>query len=211
MGPSASKAPQPLEPLSTRDSEEELIARFGISAIEAAATSSFHEVRPRLFLGSIAAALDPSEVHEQELTHVVNCLHAANARFAEALPPPDQLKRARCPQYTPPSRLEYLSLDLADQPAEQIIDQLPAAVGFIRHALENNERSRVLVHCMAGVSRSATVVAAYIMATERITAARALMEVQLVRCCANPNSGFRSQLLQFEARLEEELAAPRAQ
>lgn len=67
-------------------------------------------------------------------------------------------------------------------------------------------QARVLVHCMAGVSRSASVLIAYLMWREGLTAARALREVQLRRCIANPNPGFRVQLLRWERALQRERA-----
>jgi hypothetical protein len=64
--------------------------------------------------------------------------------------------------------------------------------------------NRVLVHCMAGVSRSASVLLAYMMWKEGITAARALREVQLRRSIVNPNEGFREQLLRWEEALQHD-------
>ena len=52
---------------------------------------------------------------------------------------------------------EFKRLDiwLPDHPAADILRHLPAAVTFVREALASG--GRVLVHCAAGVSRSATV------------------------------------------------------
>ena len=58
--------------------------------------------------------------------------------------------------------------------------------------------ARVLVHCVQGISRSATVVAAYLMATKGLTPIAAVTRVKELRHCANPNEGFRSQLLEYE-------------
>lgn len=188
------------------DSDRELLERFGSAAVQEAAVTSFHEIRPRLYLGSIAAALDPDEVHTQRLTHVVNCLHDSNCKFRSELPPPGAQMQSAAPDYVPAPRLTYLALCLQDVPSQQVLGQLPAAVDFIRDALSADPLHRVLVHCMAGVSRSATVVVAYLMTVEGLSAARALAEVQAKRCCCNPNSGFRSQLKQFEARLQHSRA-----
>ena len=59
----------------------------------------------------------------------------------------------------------------------------------------------VLVHCMAGVSRSPTLVAAYLMHSRRWTAAQALAYLIERRPCIYPNAGFRRQLLAWEAEL----------
>ena len=57
------------------------------------------------------------------------------------------------------------------------------------------------MHCAAGVSRSSTVVIAYIMAKYNINFDEALLRVREVRQCVNPNNGFANQL----RRLNKEL------
>ncbi|EDV18649.1 uncharacterized protein TRIADDRAFT_9723, partial [Trichoplax adhaerens] len=56
----------------------------------------------------------------------------------------------------------------------------------------------VLVHCVCGVSRSVTVVAAYLMAISNMSWRQSLNAVKASRTQANPNSGFRRQLMKFE-------------
>jgi protein-tyrosine phosphatase len=49
-----------------------------------------------------------------------------------------------------------------------------------------------------GVSRSAAIVAAYLMATQHIDAAEATLRVNQARACVCPNLGFLRQLLRFD-------------
>ena len=62
--------------------------------------------------------------------------------------------------------------------------------------------SQILVHCMAGVSRSATIVAAHLMRAERLRVKEALAAVQAGRPFISPNPGFRRQLQYFEVSLQ---------
>ncbi|XP_043990318.1 dual specificity protein phosphatase 22-B isoform X2 [Gambusia affinis] len=55
-----------------------------------------------------------------------------------------------------------------------------------------------LVHCLAGVSRSVTLVIAYIMTMTGLGWQDVLNAVRVVRPCANPNLGFQKQLQEFE-------------
>uniref|UniRef100_A0ABI7ZTZ0 Dual specificity phosphatase 22 n=1 Tax=Felis catus TaxID=9685 RepID=A0ABI7ZTZ0_FELCA len=55
-----------------------------------------------------------------------------------------------------------------------------------------------LVHCLAGVSRSVTLVIAYIMTVTDFGWEDALHTVRAGRSCANPNLGFQRQLQEFE-------------
>ncbi|XP_039984467.1 dual specificity protein phosphatase 22-B-like isoform X2 [Xiphias gladius] len=56
-----------------------------------------------------------------------------------------------------------------------------------------------LVHCVAGVSRSVTLVVAYIMTVTGCGWVRSLAAVRAARPCAGPNLGFLRQLEEFES------------
>lgn len=57
---------------------------------------------------------------------------------------------------------------------------------------------RVLVHCQAGISRSATICLAYLMHTQRVRLNEAFDFVKQRRNVISPNLAFMGQLLQFE-------------
>jgi dual specificity phosphatase 12 len=63
----------------------------------------------------------------------------------------------------------------------------------------------ILVHCMAGISRSATVVAAYLLYTFRTLNVRDVLEfMRSRRPIIRPNPSFRGQLERFERRLKND-------
>lgn len=66
----------------------------------------------------------------------------------------------------------------------------------MRGALEKN--TAVLVHCAAGVSRSSTLVAAYLMAEQKIPAAAAVDMIRKVKPDVEPSSTFHDQLELWE-------------
>ncbi len=55
-----------------------------------------------------------------------------------------------------------------------------------------------MVHCAAGISRSATIVIAYIMSATQLTLEETLNLVKLARPPIDPNPGFRKQLQEFQ-------------
>ncbi|KAH9022704.1 protein-tyrosine phosphatase-like protein, partial [Lactarius hengduanensis] len=71
-----------------------------------------------------------------------------------------------------------LHIPLSDSSDQDILAHLPTTTPFIRDALAESPDSRVMVHCLMGISRSATVVCAYLVATARVTPHEALMAVK---------------------------------
>ena len=65
-----------------------------------------------------------------------------------------------------------------------------------------NSGGRVFVHCFAGVSRSATIVIAYLMKEHGLSFSAAFKFVKNKRCFINPNEGFRRQLVHYQNELE---------
>ena len=79
-------------------------------------------------------------------------------------------------------------------------DITPYLVEGIRY-LESVKGKRVYVHCAAGVSRSGSVVVAYIMWRDRKGLSEALKWVRERRQCVAPNEAFIKQLKDFSEKL----------
>ena len=61
---------------------------------------------------------------------------------------------------------------------------------------------KTIVHCIAGISRSVSLCAAYLMMYGNKKAFEAIEYIQAKRSWANPNPFFRSQLKEFKTELE---------
>lgn len=59
----------------------------------------------------------------------------------------------------------------------------------------------MLVHCQAGISRSATICLAYLMMKQRVRLEEAFEFVKQRRSVISPNFSFMGQLLQFESQV----------
>ena len=64
-----------------------------------------------------------------------------------------------------------------------------------------NEKNRVLIHCQQGVSRSTTLLIAYLMKCRQMAYTMALTYVQDKRSTAEPNRGFKGKLKEFDRQL----------
>ncbi|KAF3827655.1 hypothetical protein GH733_000890 [Mirounga leonina] len=155
----------------------------------AAMLSHVNEVWPNLFLGDAYAARDKSKLTQLGITHVVNVAAGkfqvdTGARFYRGMP------------------LEYYGIEADDNPFFDLSVYFLPVARYIQTAL-SVPQGRVLVHCAMGVSRSATVVLAFLMICENMTLVEAIQTVQAHRDIC-PNSGFLRQLQVLDNRLGRE-------
>lgn len=131
------------------------------------------EIRKGLFLGGIVML---KHVSEYAFTHILSVINDM----------PDFAARAEQLHIT------HMLIDKPDMEEANLLPHLERAVHFIKSAL--SQGGKVLVHCQAGVSRSASVVLAYLMAVERTGVQAALASLRQTYPCAYPNEGFMHQL-----------------
>lgn len=88
--------------------------------------------------------------------------------------------------------ITYMRCPLNDTPDQNIYRFFDISHDFIENAIRNN--SPVLVHCFAGMSRSATIVCAFLIRYYSLDAETALQLVRSKRAVVRPNPSFRKQL-----------------
>jgi len=138
---------------------------------------------PRLYLSDLHVAQDPAVAASLGITHIISVLD-----FKPTFP--DEMEH-----------IEKKYVRLSDSFREKITPHLDDTTAFIRDALESNPENKVLVHCVMGISRSATVVCAYLIAKQGMTSTAAVDFVREKRPIICPNFGFRLQLDEYAARL----------
>mmetsp|Transcript_35533 Transcript_35533/g.81392 ORF Transcript_35533/g.81392 Transcript_35533/m.81392 type:complete len:417 (+) Transcript_35533:81-1331(+) len=134
---------------------------------------------PNLFLGGIVAAMDTQRVVDQGIRAVVCC--------------------CRCTEF--PERdfhkdLNYYRVDVEDIAREPIELFFPEATAFIHSWFSRD--APVLVHCRAGVSRSASVVLAYLVEYHKYSLHDAFFLARSHRSVITPNVGFMEKLMDYE-------------
>lgn len=133
------------------------------------------EVIPGLYLGSLADA-GPDTLRRLGVTAVLN--------LAAGLPMQNQ-------DFV--GIEERLDIAALDTPFYDLGAKFDECFAFIDNNL--NAQRRVLVHCYAGVSRSCTIVAMYLVRKYMWSPRRALFFVKSARPVCRPNEGFVAQLL----------------
>ena len=97
--------------------------------------------------------------------------------------------------------IKYIGINVLDIPQARISAHFHECANFIDRALK--EGGRVLIHCLVGLSRSATITIAYLMIKKGMRAEDALRTVRRHRDI-RPNDGFLRQLLALESKLLKE-------
>ncbi|EEF32351.1 dual specificity protein phosphatase, putative [Ricinus communis] len=140
-----------------------------------------------IYLGSDAVAKNREILRQNGITHVLNCVGFV------------------CPEYFK-SDLVYKTLWLRDSPSEDITSILYDVFDYFEDVREQS--GKVLVHCCQGVSRSTSLVIAYLMWREGRSFEDAFHYVKAARRVTNPNMGFACQLLQCHKRVHAIPASP---
>ena len=94
------------------------------------------------------------------------------------------------------SNNSFLDIDIHDSLDVNISQYFPKTYQFI----ENNHKrgNKILVHCHAGISRSASIVIAYLMKKNNWSYTKAFEFVKQKRSIVKPNKSFTQQLISFE-------------
>ncbi|XP_071855968.1 dual specificity protein phosphatase MPK-4 isoform X2 [Bombus fervidus] len=87
-------------------------------------------------------------------------------------------------------------IQVTDMPREDLLTHFEDSYEFIDHSLQQNEK--ILVHCYFGISRSATIVIAYLMKKYKKSFYDAFEAVKEKRRFVGPNAGFLAQLKLYE-------------
>ena len=90
-----------------------------------------------------------------------------------------------------------------DSVSQDILSTFPDNFAFIDDARKSD--GKVLVHCMAGISRSVSIVIAYLMYNYKLSVKTAMDQVREFRPCASPNLGFCGQLFKFDSILQSNI------
>lgn len=95
----------------------------------------------------------------------------------------------------------HLSLNLIDNENQDIIHYFEITNHYLDNIISKNisssnekNKHKILIHCICGVSRSVTILLAYIIKKYNYTPKYALKLVQKKRDIANPNDNFMKQL-----------------
>lgn len=148
--------------------------------------SHITQILPHLFLGSRNNAQNIYEVKHFDINTIIN--------VATEIPKicSDEFK--------------YIKYEWDDIFIFDILSELDEICSQIHSEIMNGRN--VLVHCAAGVSRSASVVIGYLMKYKMMDYEKAFFHVKSLRSCINPNSGFIDQLKKYSETISTSPQSP---
>ncbi|CAG2109629.1 unnamed protein product, partial [Medioppia subpectinata] len=152
-------------------------------------TEPFNEVFPRLYISDGTTALCLSLLRRMGITHVLNASWGKDKSFCLVNTSQEFYKS---------SDIDFLGVEALDISIYPLYKHFGKSAEFIHEGLIGG--GKVLVHCGEGISRSATLVLAYLMIKCGYTAQEAVAHVRTHRSIF-PNIGFLRQLCELNDQL----------
>ncbi|KAM6951038.1 dual specificity protein phosphatase 13A-like [Aplochiton taeniatus] len=145
------------------------------------------EVWPNLFIGDMSVANDRYSLWKLGISHVLNAAH-------------EKMYCLGSHDFYG-STVEYYGVPADDSPYFDLSNYFHTSAEFIQNAL-NTPGARIIVHCAVGVSRSASLVLAYLMICHNFSLEGAIQKVKKSRWIF-PNRGFLKQLCALDMKLRK--------
>jgi predicted protein tyrosine phosphatase len=139
-----------------------------IKQIELNEFYTISQITPNIYLSGFMIASNKEELNKFNIKSIINC--------AKTLP-----------NYFPDD-FTYTNIPIDDTWGQNIEHYFDSSYNVIESIIGKNEN--ILVHCHAGISRSATIVIAYLMRKNNWSLDQALAFVRSKRSIVNPNLDF---------------------
>uniref|UniRef100_K1QNW8 Dual specificity protein phosphatase 4 n=1 Tax=Magallana gigas TaxID=29159 RepID=K1QNW8_MAGGI len=138
------------------------------------------EILPFMYLGNFQDASNLELLHRLGITSLMNVSTKCKNLFED--------------------QFSYMNIPVDDNPNADLAAWFPESNAFIDTVRENH--GKVLVHCQAGVSRSATICLAYLMYTAKVGLETAFEHIKSRRSVISPNLNFMRQLENYEKEIK---------
>ncbi|XP_060110282.1 dual specificity protein phosphatase 22-A-like [Heteronotia binoei] len=146
--------------------------------------SGMSKIVEGLYLGNIRDSEDRESLGKHRITHILSVHNSAKAQLED---------------------MTYLCISASDSSSQNLLQHFKESIRFVHECRLHG--GRCLIHCLAGVSRSTTLVIAYLMTVTDFGWEECLAAIKTVRSYASPNFGFQQQLQEYEKTLLKEYRA----
>lgn len=150
-----------------------------------------NSITNRIYIGDLASASNEEELKKNGITHVVSVINGGSEIFED---------------------INYKIIHINDDEWVDIKAHFADVVQYIENTLTENNDNKIMVHCQRGVSRSVSVVMAYLLKTKndqnkiskeniKDEVEQTLKEIKEHRPIAEPNTGFMKKLEEYVKEL----------
>lgn len=144
--------------------------------------SNYSEIIPGLYLGEVISAVNKEDLLKHNITAIVNCTTSFKSSFEE---------------------IDYFNIKVLDSGDAESVSLMTAALqpaaNFIHEKLSQGDK--VLVHCHRGLSRSPTIIAAYLILFQKLSVDQAISVIKNKRF-VKPRLEFKQALMKLEKDLK---------
>ncbi|XP_042363735.1 dual specificity protein phosphatase 13-like [Plectropomus leopardus] len=147
--------------------------------------SQVDEVWPNIYIGNVAVAQNKAALQKLGITHVLNAAHSKQGCIGN--------------QSFYGNSFVYCGIPADDSTHFDLDVYFKPAADFIHKALKSPD-GKVLVHCIMGMSRSSTLVLAYLMIYHHLPLKQALQKL-IQKRAIYPNRNFLALLLDLDLQL----------
>jgi dual specificity MAP kinase phosphatase len=154
------------------------------------------KILPNLYLSSVDPAQNLVLLKKLKINFILNLTgykHNSN--------------ELRYPMTYPPE-ISILHIKINDEIDTKITNYLNQALDFIHNSLSSNNSNKILIHCEAGISRSSTIVIAYLIKYKNKSLNDAYQYVKQCKKNIAPNINFFNELIQFEKEFNNNSLQP---
>lgn len=142
-------------------------------------TEKYGQITKHILIGNRECAQDSALLQSVGVTHVLNICH-------------------QLPNYYP-QKFIYMKIDVADAPTTNLLPYFRKASKFLANV--EAKGGRALVHCVAGCSRSVTIVLMHLMGHHGVYLRDGWEHVLQYRPQSCPNESFKLQLAKLEVEI----------
>ncbi|KAL4640009.1 dual specificity protein phosphatase 26-like [Arapaima gigas] len=143
------------------------------------------EVWPNIYIGNVAIAQNRTALQKLGITHILNAAHSKQGSIGD--------------QKFYGSNFVYCGIPADDSSYFDLNVYFQPAADFIHKALKERD-GKVLVHCIMGMSRSSTLVLAYLMLYHHLPLCKAIQKL-IKKRAIYPNRNFLALLLDLDLQL----------
>jgi len=143
------------------------------------------EIISGLFLGNAENAKDIAWMKENDIATVVCCMTDDETRFAQLYS-----------GYYNTVGITWFNINVDDTEDEQISAHFDSTYDLITD--HRSQGKNIMIHCRQGISRSATIVLAYLIREKKWTRRQAIEFVSRISPIIDPNDSFMDQLKEWE-------------